>query len=291
MPPIVYLDGAYVDRSEALVSVWDHGFLYGDGVFEGIRAYNGRVFKLREHLVRLYNSARSLMITIPVTIDEMEKAVLETCRKNGFVDAYIRLVISRGVGDLGIDPRKCTGHATVVIIADRIALYPPETYEVGLKIVTAATRKNSNDAFSAQVKSLNYLNNILAKLEAIHAGVFEAVMVNRDGYITECTTENIFIVAKGELHTPPVHVGILKGITRDTVMELAEKRGIKVRELPFTAHDVYVAEECFVTGTGAEIIPVVGIDGRTIGSGKPGLMTAQLLADYRALTSQEGTAI
>ncbi len=291
MPPIVFLDGKYVDKSEAKVSVWDHGFLYGDGVFEGIRAYNGRIFRLHEHIVRLYDSARSLMITIPLTIGEMEAAVLETCRKNGFVDAYIRLVISRGVGDLGIDPRKCTNHATVVIIADRIALYPPETYEIGLKIVTAATRKNSNDAFSAQIKSLNYLNNILAKIEAIHAGVFEALMVNRDGYVTECTTENIFIAAKGELLTPPVHVGILKGITRDTVMELAEKRGIAVREVPFTPHDIYVADECFVTGTGAEIIPVVAADGREIGNGKPGKMTVQLLADYRALTSREGTPI
>jgi len=291
MPPIVYLDGAFVDKSEAKVSVWDHGFLYGDGVFEGIRAYNGRIFRLREHLVRLYNSARSLLITIPLTIDEMEAAVLETCRKNGFIDAYIRLVISRGVGDLGIDPRKCTSRATVVIIADRIALYPPETYEKGLRIVTAATRKNSNDAFSAQIKSLNYLNNILAKLEAIHAGAFEAVMINRDGYVTECTTENIFIVVKGELTTPPVHVGILKGITRDTVMDLAVKRGISVRELPFTVHDIYVADECFVTGTGAEIIPVVAADGREIGSGMPGGITTELLADYRACTSQEGTPI
>jgi branched-chain amino acid aminotransferase len=287
----VYLNGQYVNAEEAKVSVWDHGFLYGDGIFEGIRAYNNRLFKLREHLVRLYKSARSLTITIPLSIEDMEKAVIETCKRNGLREAYIRLVVSRGYGDLGIDPRKCTRGATVVIIADMIALYPPETYTKGMKIVSASTRKNINAAFNGQIKSLNYLNNIMAKIEAIAAGVPEALMINTKGYVTECTTENIFILAEGTLITPPTYVGILRGITRDIVMELATKRGIPVKEMPFCAHDIYVADECFVTGTGAEIIPIVNVDGRSIGEETPGKITLELLNDYRELTQKEGTCI
>ncbi|MDQ7822937.1 MAG: branched-chain-amino-acid transaminase [Candidatus Eremiobacteraeota bacterium] len=289
---VVYMNGQYVKSEEAKISVWDHGFLYGDGVFEGIRAYGGKLFKLRDHLVRLYKSAKSLKITIPVTLEEMEKAVVETCRKNDLRDAYVRLVVSRGVGDLGIDPRKCKAAGpTVVIIADKIALYPRETYEVGLKVVTASTRKNISAAFNAQIKSLNYLNNILAKIEAIEAGAAEALMVNREGFVTECTTENIFIFTRGTLITPPVYVGILEGITRNTIIERAQRRGIAVREEPFTPHDIYVADECFVTGTGAEVIPVVLLDGRTIGDGVPGKVTMALLEDYRALTASEGTPL
>ena len=291
MSPIVYINGQFVNGEDAKVSVWDHGFLYGDGVFEGIRAYGGRIFKLGDHIERLYKSARSLMISITLSQEEMTQAVIETCRKNNLRDAYIRLVVSRGVGDLGIDPRKCHSGATLVIIADKIALYPEKTYEEGMVVITAATRKNLNAALCAQIKSLNYLNNILAKIEAISAGAAEALMVNKDGFITECTTENIFILAKGELITPPLCVGVLEGVTRNTVMELAEKRGIPVREKMSCCHDVYVANECFVTGTGAEIIPVVKVDGRTIGDGKPGRVTKQLLEDYRKLTLSEGTPI
>jgi len=287
----VYLNGAYVDADEAKVSVWDHGYLYGDGAFEGIRAYGGRIFKLQEHIRRLYHSAHSLQIELPLTEDDMMKAVIETCRRNGLTAAYIRLVISRGDGDLGIVPRKFTKGGTVVIIAERMALYPPETYEKGMRVVTASTRKNYNAACNGQIKSLNYLNNILAKIEAIQAGAPEALMINSEGFVTECTTENIFILRNGVLVTPPVYVGLLKGITRDTVMDLARARSMEVKEEPFCVHDIYVAEECFVTGTGAEIIPVVNLDGRSIGGGKPGSVTLGLLEDYRNLTMSTGTPI
>ena len=287
----VYLNGQYVDSREAKVSVWDHGFLYGDGIFEGIRAYNGRIFKLEAHLRRLYKSAHSIKLAIPLLIEEMQEAVMEVCRRNELRDAYIRLIVSRGAGDLGIDPRKCRDGSTVVIIADRIALYPEETYEKGMEIITAATRKNLNTALNAQIKSLNYLNNIQAKMEAIEAGAAEAVMINSEGYVTECTTENIFIYSREALWTPPLHVGILEGITRDTVIELACSQGIPLREEPFTSHDMYIAEECFVTGTGAEIIPVVKIDGRVIGGGKPGTITRGLLNAYRELTQKAGTPL
>lgn len=291
MSLFVYLNGQHVNAEDAKVSVWDHGFLYGDGVFEGIRAYNGRIFKLKEHLGRLYKSARSLNLSIPISHKEMAEAVLETCRRNALKDAYIRLIISRGTGDLGIDPRKCKTGATVVIIADRIALYPPQSYEKGLEVITASTRKNLNAALSSQIKSLNYLNNILAKMEAIEAGAAEAIMINKDGQVTECTTENIFICCGTTLITPPIYVGILEGITRATVMELAQSMGFAVKEEPFGTHDIYVADECFVTGTGAEILPVVKVDGRVIGDGVPGTMTKQLLEMYRELTSKVGTPI
>ncbi len=286
----VYIDGQYYPKEEAKVSVFDHGLLYGDGIFEGIRAYNGRVFRLEEHLERLYLSARSILIDIPLTIDEMREAVLETIRRNNQKDSYIRLLVTRGKGDLGLDPRKCPKPA-IIIISDEIKLYPKETYENGLKLIIASTRKNSPDALSPRIKSLNYLNNILGKLEAINAGCAEAVMLDRHGYLTECTSENIFLVKNGAVFTPTATVGILEGITRSVVMELASKMGYQVQMALLTAHDLYVADEVFVTGTGAELIPVVDLCGRTIGSGKPGPITRKLLTAFRELTQTEGTEI
>ena len=286
----VYIDGEFYPKEEAKVSVFDHGLLYGDGIFEGIRAYNGRVFRLDEHLERLYRSARAILIDIPLSLDEMREATLETLRRNNLKDAYIRLIVTRGKGDLGLDPRKCP-KAAIIIIADQIKLYPQETYDNGLKLIIASTRKNSPDALSPRIKSLNYLNNILGKLEAIHAGCAEAVMLDRHGYLTECTSENIFLVKDGRLFTPTATVGILEGITRNVVMELCQKRGLEVEMSFLTAHDMYVADECFVTGTGAELIPVVNLCGRSIGSGKPGPITKALLEDFRNLTQAEGTEI
>lgn len=286
----VYIDGEYYAKEEAKVSVFDHGLLYGDGIFEGIRAYSGRVFRLDEHLERLYMSARSILIDIPLTLDEMREAVLETLRRNNLRDSYIRLVVTRGRGDLGLDPRKCPKPA-IIIIADEIKLYPQEIYDNGMKLMIASTRKNSPDALSPRIKSLNYLNNILGKLEAINAGCAEAVMLDRHGYITECTSENIFLVKHGKLFTPTAVVGILEGITRSVVMELCEKLHLEVNMSFLTAHDLYVADECFVTGTGAELIPVVDLCGRPIGTGKPGPVTKKLLESFRNLTQAEGTEI
>ena len=286
----VYIDGVYYPKEEAKVSVFDHGLLYGDGIFEGIRAYNGRVFRLEEHLDRLYLSSRSILIDIGMTKDEMREAVLETLRRNNLKDAYIRLLVTRGKGDLGLDPRKCP-KPSIIIITDVIKLYPEETYANGLKLIIASTRKNSPDALSPRIKSLNYLNNILGKLEAINAGCSEAVMLDRHGYLTECTSENIFLVRDGILYTPTATVGILEGITRSVVMELAQKAGLQVQMAFLTAHDLYVADECFVTGTGAELIPVVDLCGRKIGDGKPGPVTSTLLKSFRELTQTEGTEI
>jgi branched-chain amino acid aminotransferase len=286
----VWIDGQYYDKDNARISVWDHGLLYGDGIFEGIRAYRGRVFRLEEHLERLYRSARSVLIEIPMPLPEMAERVLDCVRRNHLVDAYIRLLVTRGVGDLGLDPRKCR-RASVVIIADRISLYPPETYEAGLKLVVAGTRKNAVDALNPRIKSMNYLNNILAKIEAIQAGVAEAVMLDRNGFVTECTSENIFMVRDGVLFTPTPVVGILEGITRGVVMEMARSRGTRVEEAFMTTHDLFMADECFVTGTGAEILPVVEISGRTIGDGSPGPVTRELLGAYRDMTRTEGTPV
>ncbi len=287
---IIYLDGEYVPEEKAVVSVFDHGYLYGDGVFEGIRAYHGRVFKLREHLVRLYESARAIMLTIPISIDEMQEVVLETLRRNNLRDAYIRLVVSRGKGDLGLDPKKCP-RPTIVCIAASIQLYPEEFYRKGLEVITAATRRNLVDAVNPRVKSLNYLNNIMAKIEGSLAGTLEAIMLNAEGYVCEATGDNIFVVKNNVLITPPAFLGILEGITRNTVMELAATKGIKVVEQVFTRHDLYVADECFLTGTAAELIPVVKIDGRVVGDGKPGPITLELLEDFRALTKINGPEI
>jgi branched-chain amino acid aminotransferase len=287
----IYLDGEFFTRREdARVCVYDHGLLYGDGVFEGIRVYNGRVFKLDEHIERLYDSARSIMLEIPMTPQKLKEAVVETCRRSGLRESYIRLVVTRGVGDLGLDPRKCK-KPTIIIIVDEIALYPREAYERGLRVITCSTRRNRPDSLNSQIKSLNYLNNILAKIEVIRYGVEEGVMLNDSGYVSEATADNIFIYRRGRLLTPPGFMGLLEGITRNTVMEIARKLGYKVLEMPFSVNDIYAADECFLTGSGAELIPVVEIDSRPIGNGKPGPVFLRLLEEYRKLTQAEGTPI
>lgn len=290
MNRIIFMNGKLVPEQEAVISVFDHGYLYGDGVFEGIRAYNGRVFKLEEHVRRLYESAHSIMLPIPYSQEEMIKAVVDTVNANELTEAYIRLVVSRGVGDLGLDPRKCK-ESQIVIIADKIVLYPEELYEEGLTVITVATRRNIADALDPKLKSLNYLNNIHAKIEANRAGVLEALMTNSQGYISEGTGDNIFIYRKGKLITPPPYLGILEGITREAVIELARQEGIPLQEAPFTRHDVYVADECFLTGTAAEVIPVIEADMRTIGTGKPGPVTRTLMEKFRELTQTTGTPL
>ncbi|OPX84161.1 MAG: Branched-chain-amino-acid aminotransferase [Pelotomaculum sp. PtaB.Bin104] len=290
MSLIIYLDGEYVPEEKAVVSVFDHGLLYGDGVFEGIRAYNGRVFKLDDHLVRLYESARTIDMEIPLSEAEMQEVVLETLRRNNLRDGYIRLVVTRGKGDLGLDPNKCI-RPTVFCITASIQLYPEELYEKGLIVVTVSTRRNVPDAVTPRVKSLNYLNNIYAKMEAKLAGVPEAIMLNAQGYVAEATGDNIFIVKKGVLITPPSYIGLLEGVTRNTVMDLAREKGIAVEERVFTLHDVYNAEECFLTGTAAEVIPTVMVDGRVIADGRPGSMTRELITAYRELTKVDGPLI
>jgi branched-chain amino acid aminotransferase len=284
----VYINGKFYEKNEAKISVFDHGLLYGDGVFEGIRAYNNLVFKLKEHIVRLYESAQTIMLSIPVTQQEMIKAVVATLRANNLSNAYIRLIVTRGEGDLGLDPRRCKGNATVIIITDKIALYPPELYKRGLEIITVPTVRNLPEALNPQIKSLNYLNNILAKIEAINSGFDEAIMLDALGYVAECTGDNIFIVKDNHLYTPPQCMGTLRGITRDAVLEIAKKAKISVHEHVITRHEVYNSDECFLTGTAAEIIPVVKVDGRVIGSGKAGKMTAKLLAAFKELTKKEG---
>lgn len=290
MNRIIFMNGKLVPEQEAVISVFDHGYLYGDGVFEGIRAYNGRVFKLEEHVRRLYESAHSIMLPIPYSQEEMIKAVVDTVNANKLRDAYIRLVVSRGVGDLGLDPRKCK-ESQVVIIADKIVLYPEELYEEGLTVITVATRRNIADALDPKLKSLNYLNNIHAKIEANRAGVLEALMTNSQGFISEGTGDNIFIYRKGKLITPPPYLGILEGITREAVINLAHEEGIPLEEAPFTRHDLYVSDECFLTGTAAEVIPVIEADMRTIGTGKPGPVTRNLMEKFRVLTQTTGTPL
>ena len=287
---VAYVNGAFVPKEEAKISVYDHGYLYGDGIFEGIRAYNGRIFRLDRHLDRLYDSARYLMLEIPLSKPEMSAAIVETVRRCGLRDAYIRPVISRGVGDLGLDPRKCKV-PTVVIIVDTIQLYPKEAYERGLRAVTAAVRKVRPDAVSVQAKTLNYLSSILARLEANRAGVEEALVLQGDGYVCECSADNIFLVRGGEVWTPPAHLGILQGVTREAVMELARRQGLPMLERVFTLYDVYTADECFLTGTGAEVGPVVEVDSRRIAAGTPGPITQRLIAAFRDLVMREGTPI
>jgi branched-chain amino acid aminotransferase len=288
---IIYLDGEFVDEEDAKVSVFDHGVLYGDGIFEGIRAYNGRVFRLDEHIDRLYESAKSILLDIGMTKDEMCEALLETLRKNNLRDAYIRLVVTRGKGDLGLDPRRCE-KPSVIIIAAQVQLYPEEFYEKGLEVITVPTRRNIVEGVNPRVKSLNYLNNIMAKIEANLAGVSEAILLNSDGYVTECTGDNIFIVKNGELITSPPFLGILEGVTRNCIMETAKKMGYPVYEKVFTRHDIFTADECFLSGTAAEIVPVVKVDGRIIGEdGKPGEISKALIKVYRKLVQSEGTAI
>lgn len=285
-----YVDGRFVPKEEASVSVYDHGFLYGDGVFEGIRVYGGRVFKLDEHVRRLYESAKSILLEIPIPPEEMKRLILEAVRRNGLQDAYVRPIVTRGRGDLGIDPRKC-GRPTVVVIVDQIQLYPERAYREGLRMITATHRKSPSDSLNPRIKSLNYLNQILARLEANLAGADEALMLNHEGYVCECSADNVFVVRSGEVWTPPAHLGILRGVTRDAVLEIARDLGIPAFERTFTLHDVYTADEVFLTGTGAEIGPVVWVDGRVIGSGKPGPVTLRLLQAYRELTAREGTPV
>lgn len=288
--PLIYLDGQLVPKSEAKVSVFDHGFLYGDGIFEGIRIYSGNIFKLHEHLVRLYESAQSICLDIPLTMEEMEEATVETVRANNLQDGYIRLVVSRGAGDLGLDPANCP-KACVVIIADQVRLYPQELYEKGLDIITVATRRNTVDALNPKIKSLNYLNNVLVKLEARRAGVLEALMLNNEGFVCEASGDNVFLVKNGRLLTPPGYLGALEGVTKNAVMDIARDLGYEVQEVPFTRHDVFVADEVFLTGTAAEVIPVVNVDGRVIGNGRPGEITKQLISAFREIVTKDGRKV
>jgi branched-chain amino acid aminotransferase len=286
----VYIDAKYYDENKAKVSVFDHGLLYGDGVFEGIRAYHGRVFKLAEHIDRLFCSAKSILLKIPMSPADLAQAVVQTCRKNKLRDGYIRLVVTRGVGTLGLNPYKCR-HPSVIIIAGKIQLYPPEMYERGLDLITVATTRNLHNALNPAIKSLNYLNNILAKIEALNGGCEEAIMLNAEGFVSECTGDNIFILKGDRLLTPPLSAGALYGITRGVVMGLAQGSGLQVGEPNLTRHDLFNADECFLTGTGAEIISVVKIDGRVIGRGKPGAVTRKLVEQYRELTQVSGEPI
>jgi branched-chain amino acid aminotransferase len=282
----VNIGGKYFDKADAKISVYDHGLLYGDGVFEGIRSYSGRVFRLSRHVDRLFDSARSIHLQIPISKGEMSRAVIETLTVNELNDAYIRVIVTRGAGSLGLDPRKTTD-PQVIIITDAISLYPPELYEHGLKIVTAGTLRNHPSAVNPRIKSLNYLNNILAKIEGTNAGCLEALMLNHKGEVAECTGDNIFVVRRGELHTPGIDAGILEGITRDAVLELARAAAIPVFERAMDRHDIYTAEECFLTGTAAEVIPVVECDGRAIGPGKPGPITLDLRQRFHKLVREE----
>ena len=284
----VYIDGQFVDAEDAKISVFDHGLLYGDGIFEGIRLYEGCVFRLDDHLERLEFSAKAILLNMPWSRQEISDIVCEACRLNGLVDGYIRLVVTRGKGNLGLSPKSCVV-PTLVVIADRLSLYPPEYYEEGLKIITVPTRRVNSAALSPGVKSLNYLNNIMAKMEADRLGYIEALMLNDQGYVAECTGDNVFIVRKGKLLTPPFSAGALKGVTRDVVLEIAESLGVPVIQENLTRYDVWVADECFLSGTAAEVIPVVEVDSRPIGLGKPGEVTARFLAEFRSSVAKEGT--
>jgi len=283
----VYLNGKLVDKKDAKISVFDHGFLYGDGVFEGIRSYDSLVFKLKEHIIRLFESAHSIMLKIPLSKKEMAQAVIKTLKANGLKDAYIRVVISRGQGDLGLDPRKCK-EASLVIITDKITFYPKKIYDKGMEIVTVPTIRNICEALNPQIKSLNYLNNILAKIEAINSGCQEALMLDHLGYVAECTGDNIFVVKKGELYTPPQCMGTLRGITRDTVLDIARKKKIPTHEHVLTRHELFISDECFLTGTAAEIVPVARVDGRAIGEAKPGKTTKTIMKEFKKLVKTSG---
>jgi branched-chain amino acid aminotransferase len=288
----IYIDGQYYDKDDAKVSVFDHGVLYGDGIFEGIRAYNGRIFRLDDHLSRLQDSANSILLKLPLPLKEIEKAIVETVRQNGLKDAYIRLVVTRGVGDLGLDMRKCKGGATLFIIADLIELYPDEFYEKGLTLVTSTIRQKGLDQVTPSVKSLNYLANIMARAEATASGAQEAIMLNSTGHVSECTGDNIFYVKKGKIFTPPTSAGILVGVTRQVVIELCDQKlGNKVVERNFPRYDLYSADEVFLTGTGAEVISAVKIDGRTIGKGVAGPITRQLIKHFREYANSTGTPV
>ena len=286
----IFIDGKYCDERDAKISVFDHGLLYGDGIFEGIRAYNGRVFRLKEHIDRLFCSARSILLKIPMAHADIMAAIVETCRRNRIRDGYIRLVVTRGVGTLGLNPNRCKD-PSVLSIAGKMQLYPTELYQRGMEIVTVPTVRNLHSALNPAIKSLNYLNNILAKIEANNAGCEEAIMLNAEGFVAECTGDNIFIVKEKRLLTPPLSAGALYGITRGVVMDLAAQSGLTVGEPDLTRYDLFNADECFLTGTGAELVPVVKIDGRVVGTGKPGPVTESLVAQYRALTKASGEPI
>jgi len=286
----IYIDGNFYDQSEAKVSVFDHGLLYGDGVFEGIRFYHDRVFRLEEHIDRLWDSAKAIALEIPMSRSEVIAAALETIRQNDLHDGYIRLLITRGVGSLGLSPDSCR-RPSVIIIAATITLYPEELYRKGLTMVTCATRRISPAALSPRIKSMNYLNNILAKIEAQEAGAAEGLMLNEQGYVAECTGDNLFIVKGDQIWTPPLNAGLLKGVTRDVVFELTEKAQLRIQERELTRYDVYTADECFLTGTAAEVIPAVQLDRRLIGNGQPGPVTLRLIELFRELTRTTGTPI
>jgi branched-chain amino acid aminotransferase len=286
----IYIDGKFYSEANAKVSVFDHGLLYGDGIFEGIRFYNGRVFRLEEHLERLWNSARSICLDIPMTRQEMTKALLETIRQNHLREGYVRLVVTRGVGNLGLNPEQCKNPSVIIIVAT-IALYHEDFYRKGLSIVTVATRRSNPASLNPAVKSLNYLNNVMARIEANLSGADEALMLNDAGNVAECTADNVFIIKHGHIFTPPITAGALRGITRSVVFDIGAEFDIKVIEADFTRHDIFVADECFLTGTAAEIIPVVKADGRLIGNGKPGAITMRIMARFREMTRETGTPI
>lgn len=284
----IYIDGKFYDKEDAKISVFDHGLLYGDGVFEGIRSYNSLVFKLKEHIDRLFESAHSIMLRVPLSKERIIKAVIDTLKINNLKNAYIRLIVTRGEGDLGLDPRKCSGGATIIIIADNIVLYPEKYRKEGLSVITVPTVRNLPEALNPQIKSLNYLNNILAKIEATNLGYEEAIMLDSLGYVAECTGDNIFIVRNKHLYTPPQCMGSLRGITRDAVIEIAGKSNIPVHEHVLTRHEVYISDECFLTGTAAEIVPVIKVDGRVIGKGEPGGVTLRLMKKFEEMTKKAG---
>ncbi len=283
----VFLNGKFMDSEDARISIFDHGLLYGDGVFEGIRSYSRKVFRLNEHLNRLYESADAIRLEIPIKKEEFREGILKTLKMNDLDNAYIRAVVTRGVGDLGLDPRKCKD-PSIFIITDKIALYPKDFYEKGLPIVIAKTRRNHPITVDPRIKSLNYLNNILGRIDAIDAGTEEALMLSLDGYVVECTGDNIFIIKDRQLLTPPSDLGALEGVTQDVVIELAKKRGISTEYKKMFPEELFEADECFLTGTAAEIVPVIKINGKEIGTGKPGEITRQLRRDYRELTGTEG---
>jgi len=286
----IYIDGKFYPESDAKISVFDHGLLYGDGVFEGIRFYNGRVFRLEEHLQRLWDSARSICLDVPISRAEMTEALVETIRKNDMREGYIRLLLTRGVGNLGLNPAQCK-KPSVIIIAAAIALYPKEMYENGLSVVTCATRRTNPASLNPAVKSLNYLNNVMARIEANLAGADEALMLNDQGNVAECTADNVFIIKNGHIFTPPISAGALRGITRAVAFEIAAELGIRITETDITRHDVFIADECFLTGTAAEVIPVIRADGRSIGTGKPGPISTRMIARFREITREGGTPI
>lgn len=286
----IFIDGEFFDEANAKVSVFDHGLLYGDGIFEGIRFYSGRVFRLEEHMDRLYDSARAILLKIPMSKADLTEAVLETIRRNELRDGYIRLVVTRGSGTLGLSPEHCP-KATIIIIAAAIKLYPKEMYENGLVVVTCATRRIPHGAMSPMVKSLNYLNNVMAKIEATAAGAGEGLMLNEQGYVSECTGDNVFIVKHGKIITPPISSGALAGVTRAVVFEMAAELDIPISEADMTRYDIFTADECFLTGTAAEVIPAIMLDRREIGDGKPGPITKRLVERFHELTQTTGTPI